>query len=84
MVRVQKLFALLHIPTPSIDKLRQGRDITYTAERCTLDLDGYWIDEKELTVMNEHGQVLVPRRTHVVDLVVKIIRNRGKGNKRNR
>jgi hypothetical protein len=70
---------MLKIPKPSIDKLQQGRDVTFTAEKCEIDTEGYWIDDKELQVMSPDGKVWVPRKTHVVDLVVKLIKNKGRG-----
>ena len=79
MVRLAKLYAAITIPRAMIDKHRQGRDVTYTAENCTVDIDGYWIDEKELQVLNQAGKVWVPLKTHAFDLTIKISRDKSRG-----
>ena len=77
----QKLQAILRIPRAAIDKLRQGRSVTYIAENCSVYLDAYWIPAESLVFDPDGTQVHIPSRKHIVNLTVTLKRDKSRGRK---
>ena len=77
----QKLQTALRIPRATIDKLRQGRTVSYTAEDRSIYIDEYWISTESLALNQDGTKVLIPPRKLIIDFTVTLKRDKSRGRK---